>query len=205
MPKNVARVLLEEPASTVIEENCKERIDARQQLANSSAIIRAVSNLIGKKFLISGDEVVSMTDQEQIRLNIIGLLQSMMKLASVHGLEKKGNIAYELPKEQADDVFQSAAVLKRNRFSRYVKAKVRHSQLQRCSFVTSAMSRVARRSTSLNHNIMTRKNSNLMKRDIDAFRQTFEQLENTTWKSASDLSKQQHSYGEDKKFRFKIY
>ena len=203
MPKIVARMLPVEPASATVEENCKGRIAARQQLANSSAIIRAVSNLVGKKFLISADEVMNMTDQEELRLNVICLLESMMELANVDSIDKKGSGAYELPNTLADDTFQSASVLKRIRFSRYVKAKVEHSQLQRCSFVTSAMSRLARMNTSLNDKMMTKTDSELMKRDVDTFIQKFEQLQNTTWKSANDLLKQQHSYGDDKTLELK--
>ena len=200
MLKKVARMLpesarmLPESASHVIDQNCKERMAARQQLANCSAIIITLSILVGKNLSMLTDEVVSMKDQEEIRLNINGLLRSMKELEIFTSLDKKGSGAQHLP--QTDHPFQSTTVLKKCRFSRYVKAKFEHSQLQRCYLVTSAMSRLSRRKISLKHKIMTTKDCELMKRDIDTFRHTFEQLENTTWKSTSNIPKR-HSYGDD--------
>ena len=192
MLQKAARTL-PESASHVIDENCKERMAVQQQLANSSTIIVTLSNLVGKKLSMLTGEVVSLKDQEEIRLNVNSLLGSMKELESGTSEDKKGSGAQHLP--QTDHPFQSAAVLKRSRFSRYVKAKVKNSQFQGCYLVTSAMSRLARMNTSLKHKIMTTKDCELMKRDIDTFSQTFEQLKKLSWKSASDLSKQ-HSYGE---------
>ena len=199
MPKKVAR-LLPESASHVIDENCKKRMAARKQLANSSAIIRVVSNLVDKKLLISTDKVLSMRGQEEIRLNIIGLLEGMKELASVTSVDKKGGGAHQLPKKQAYHNSQPVAVLKSSRFNRYVKAKV---ELQGYWFVTSEMSRLATRNTSLQHKMMITKDSDRIKKDVHNSGQKFEQLENTSWKSANDLPKQQHSDGNGKTLELK--
>ena len=188
MPKKVSRMLQVE--------YCKEMIAARQQLTSSSAIISAVLNLVGKKWLLPAKEVLSMKEQEELRVNINGLLESMKELESATSVVKKGISTPQLPNEEGDDTFQPAVALKRTIFSRYMNASFEHSQMQRSCFVTS-FRRLTRRNTSLNLKIMRTEDFDLTKQDSDTVGQTFEPLEKTTWISAKNLSEQQHSYGDD--------
>ena len=197
MPKSAARLLPVESARHVIYENCKKRTAARQLCASSFAVMRAVSNLMGRKRLLPSEKVVSIKYQTSVRLDINDLLANMKRLASVSIENKKDNCALQLPNQQAEHSLQSTSVLKRSRFCRYVKAKVEDLRMQLCSSVLSAMSGVTRRSISVMHKIVTRKDSELMKRDIDTFRQTFEKLESTTWRSTSNVPKAQHACGDD--------
>ena len=196
MLKSAARLLPVESARHVMYENCKKRTAMRQLRASSFAVTRALSNLIGRKQSMSSEKVVSIKDQTSITLDINDLLANIKELATVSIVNKKDNGALHLQNQQTEHSIQSTLVLKRSRFRRYVKAKAEDSHMQRCSSVLSAISGVTRRNISLMHKIVTRKDSELMKRDIDTFRQTFEKLKIATPKSASNLSKQQHSYGD---------
>ena len=195
MPKKVSRMLPVQSASHVIDENCKERMAAKQHLAGSSAIIRAVLNLVGKKRLLPTKEVLSMKEQEELRVTINGLLESMKELESASSAGKRGSSAPQLPNVEGDDIFEPAAVFKRTIFSGYKNTPFELLQLQRSYFLTS-MSRLARRNTSVNHKVMREKDRELPKQDFDTVGQTFEQLQNTTWKSSNNLPEQQHSHGD---------
>ncbi len=195
MPKPAARLLPVESAKHIIYEKCKKRTAARHLLAGSFAVTRAVSNLIRRKMLLPSGKVVSIKNQTSVRLDINNLLANMKELASLSIVNNKDTGALQLPNQRAVHSLQSASVLKLSRFSRYVKAKVQDLHMQRCSSVLSAMSGVNSRNISLMHKIVTRRDSELMKRDVDTFRQTFDKLESTTWMSASNI--QQNSYGDD--------
>ena len=196
MPKSAARLLPVESARHIIYEKCKKRTAARQLRASSFAVTRALSNLISRKLLLLSEKVVNIKDQTSVRLDIDDLLANMKELASVSFVNKKDNGALQLPHQLAEHSLQSSPVLKPSRFGRYVKAKVEDLHMQRCYSVLSAMSGVTRRTISLMHKIVTRKDSELTKRHIDTFRQTFEKLKSTTRRSASNLSKQQLSDGD---------
>ena len=195
MPKSAGRQLPVESARHVIYENCKKRTAARQLRASSFAVTRAVSNLIGRKLLLSSETVLSIKHQTSVRLDINDLLANMKELASVSIVTKKDHDDVQLQNQQAEHSLQSTSVLKRSKFCRYVKAKVEDLHMQRCSSVLSTMGGVTRTNISLMHKIVTRKDSELTKRDIDTFKQTFEKLESTTQKSASNLSKPQNLCG----------